>query len=147
MLILSVVLRVPPAMNQTALRPIPLGYPSWLRLVSAALVAVPLLAARIVWGEGPPEEQWHNVVPWTCLGLWLLLTYQVFLVELYYDERGVTYLAPHTGEVRLNWSEIVGLFRVRGLDGYVLEADDGRRIWFNDWRTGMDDFAAAIQQR
>jgi len=133
--------------SQTALQPIPLRYPPWLRLFSAALVAVPLVAARVVWGDGPPEEQWHHMVPWTCLGLWLLVTYQVFLVELYYDERGVTYVAPHTGVVRLDWSEIVALFRVRALDGYILEADDGRWIWFNDWRIGADDFAAAVHQR
>lgn len=134
-------------MSQDTSRLIPLRYPLWLRLVSAGLIVVPILAASLVWGPGAPEEEWRNLIPYAFLGLWLLLTYQVFLIELYYDERGVTYISPIAGVVRLHWAEIVALFYVRGLDGYVLESDDGRRIWFNDWRSGIDDFASAIQQR
>lgn len=134
-------------MNQRSVLPIPLRYPAWLRLLSAVLVLLPLAAAAAVWGDGRMVEPWQHVMPWALLCFWLALTYQVFLVELYYDERGVTCVSPHSGVVHLSWSEIVALFYVRGLDGYVLESDDGRRIWFNVWRAGIDDFAAAIQQR
>ena len=133
--------------NKSPERSVPLVYPSWLRLVSAGLVAVPILAAKLVWGEGPPQEAWQHAVPWFFLGVWLALSYQVFLIELSYDTLGVTYVSPLAGEVRLSWGEIVALLYVRGIDGYVLESGDGRRIWFNDWRTGMEDFSAAIQQR
>jgi hypothetical protein len=125
----------------------PLRYPLWLRLTSAALVAIPLASAWLVWGQPTPAEEWQNVVPYLVLGAWLALTYQVFLVEVYYDERGITYVSPMAGVIRLNWNEIVALYHVRGLDGCVIEADDGRRIWFQLWRTGMDDFADAIQSR
>lgn len=130
-------------------QPIALKYPLWLRLMVAALIVAPLGAAWLVWGQAKPqpEDSINNLLPWLVLGLWLFATYQVFLVELYYDERGVTCISPVAGEVRVNWNEITALFYVKSLDGYVLEADDGRRIWFNDWRSGITDFAEAIQQR
>ena len=134
-------------MTDANLRPIPLRYPSWLRLFSAGLVALPATAAWLVWGQDVPAEEWQSAIPYIVLSLWLALTYQVFLVELYYDERGITYISPMAGVVRLNWGEIVALFKLRGLDAYVLESDDGRRIWFHEWRGGMGDFAAAIQSR
>lgn len=124
-----------------------LRYPVWLRLLSAALIVLPVGTAAMVWGEGAPVEPWHNLMPWAFLGMWLALTYQVFLIELYYDEKGVTYVSPMSGVVHLSWSEIVALLYVRSVDGYVLETEDGRRIWFNDWRAGIDEFATAIRQR
>ncbi len=124
-----------------------LRYPQWLRLLSAALIVLPIGAASAVWGEGQPIESWHNLLPWAVLGLWLGLTYQVFLIELYYDKNGVTYVSPLSGVVHVSWSEIVALMYVRGVDGYILEAQDGRRIWFNDKRSGIEDFARAIEQR
>ena len=129
---------------------IPLRYPLWLRLFAGALILVPIGAAWAVWGQRPaplPDDSLAHVLPWIVLGLWLFATYQIFLIDIYYDERGITYISPLAGEVRMNWNEVAALFYVRGLDGYVLEADDGRRIWFNDWRAGITDFAAAIQQR
>lgn len=111
------------------------------------MIALPIGAASVVWGDGQPSESWHNLLPWVVLGLWLALTYQVFLIELYYDAKGVTYVSPLSGVVRVGWGEIVALMYVRGVDGYILETQDGRRIWFNDWRAGIDDFADAIQQR
>ena len=111
------------------------------------MIALPIGAASVVWGDGQPNESWQNLLPWAVLGLWLALTYQVFLIELYYDAKGVTYVSPLSGVVRVGWGEIVALMYVRGVDGYILETQDGRRIWFNDWRAGIDDFADAIQQR
>jgi hypothetical protein len=134
-------------MNRPETRPVPLRFPLWMRLLSIALVALPILAAWAVWGHEAPVEEWHSAIPYAILGTWLALTYQVFLVEVYYDERGITYISPLAGIVRLSWSEIVAMFYVRGLDGYVIEADDGRRIWFHEWRSGTSDFAAAIQSR
>ena len=127
--------------------PTPLPFPVWLRLLSAALIALPVTSAWLVWGQDVPAEDWQGLIPYVVLGLWLALTYQVFLVEVYYDERGLTYISPLAGEVRVSWNEIVALFYVRGFEGYVIEADDGRRIWFHDWRSGTGDFAAAIQSR
>lgn len=124
-----------------------LVYPLWLRLLSAVLIVMPVGAAIVVWGEGEPQQAWHELVPWAILSAWLFLTYQVFLVELWYDDRHVIYLSPLAGEVRLSWGEISGLFYVRELDGYFLEAQDGRRIWFNDWRLGIDDFAETINTK
>ena len=140
-------LRVPLAMNRSEPRPIPLLFPLWVRLPSAALVALPIASAWLVWCQDVPAEDWQGAIPYAVLGAWLALTYQVFLVEVYYDERGITYISPVAGVVRINWGEIVALFHVRGIDGYVIEADDGRRIWFHEWRSGMGDFAAAIQSR
>ena len=124
-----------------------LRYPLWFRLTSAALIAMPIASAWLVWGQATPADEWQNVVPYIVLGAWLALTYQVFLVEVYYDERGITYVSPMAGMVRLNWSEIVALYYVRGFDGCVVESDDGRRIWFQLWRSGMSEFADAIQSR
>ena len=124
-----------------------LCYPLWLRLASAALIVMPIFSAWLVWGQPTPSEEWQNVIPYIVLGGWLALTYQVFLVELYYDERGITYVSPMAGLVRLNWNEIVALYYVRGFDGCVVESDDGRRIWFQLWRSGMADFADTIQSR
>ena len=134
-------------MISTELAPVQLRYSLGVRLVSAALVALPIAVAWLVWGQEAPAEQWHAVIPYTALGCWLALTYQVFLVVITYDARGITYVSPLAGVVRYSWSEIVALFPVRSLDGYVVEADDGRRIWFHEWRDGMADFAAAIQSR
>lgn len=71
----------------------------------------------------------------------------MFLIEIHYDNKGVTYLSPLSGVVQVSWGEIVALMYVRGVDGYILEAQDGRRIWFNDRRSGIEDFARAIEQR
>lgn len=122
-------------------------YPLWIRLASAAMIGLPISAAWLVWGQQSPPEEWHNIVPYIVLGSWLALTYQVFLVEVYYDERGMTYVSPMAGVVRLNWTEIVALYYVKGLDGCIIESDDGRRIWFQLWRNGMAEFADTIQNR
>ena len=134
-------------MISTELDPVKLLYSLGVRLWSAALVALPIAAAWLVWGQETAAEGLHAVIPYSALGCWLALTYQVFLVEITYDARGITYVSPLAGIVRYSWSEIVALFPVRGLDGYVVEADDGRRIWFHEWRRGMPGFAAAIQSR
>lgn len=134
-------------MTRTETAPVSLRYPPWVRLLSAAMIGLPLAAAWLVWGQETPAEEWQSAVPYAVLGAWLALTYQVFLVEVYYDERGITYISPMAGLVRLHWSEIVALGYVRGVDGYIIESDDGRRIWFHDWRDGMSDFAQAIQSR
>jgi hypothetical protein len=128
---------------------IALRYPLWLRAFAAALVALPIAIAWQVWVAYPAgaDDTLTNLVPWLVLGCWLAVTYHVFLVELYYDDRGITHVSPLAGVVRLNWNEVVALYYVRAIEGYVLEADDGRRIWFNDWRMGIPDFAAAIQSR
>ena len=131
----------------TELEPVQLRYSPGVRLGSAALVTLPIAVAWLVWGQETRAEEWHAVIPYAVLGLWLALTYQVFLVEITYDARGITYVSPLAGIVRYSWIEIVALFPVRSLDGYVVEADDGRRIWFHEWRRGMPDFAAAIQSR
>lgn len=126
---------------------VPLHYPGWLRLVAAGLIALPLGAAWLVWGSAEATDEWQNALPYVVLCAWLALTYQVFLVEVYYDERGLTYISPLAGMVRLHWNEIVSVVHVRLIDGYIIESDDGRRIWFHEWRSGMDDVAAAIQSR
>lgn len=134
-------------MTYTAPRLTQLRYPLWMRLLSAALIVLPLGSAWMVWGQAVPAEEWQNVIPYVVLGAWLALTYQVFLVEVYYDERGITYVSPMVGVVRLNWSEITGLYYVSGLDSCIIESDDGRRIWFQLWRSGMADFADMIRTR
>ncbi len=127
--------------------PIQLRYPVWVRLLAASLVAAPIGAASLIWGQETPAEEWQSIIPYTVLGVWLALTYQVFLVEVYYDERGLTYVSPMAGVVRVRWPEIVALYYVRSLDGYVVEAEDGRRIWFQQWRSGIGEVADAIQSR
>lgn len=124
-----------------------LRYPLWLRIASAAMIALPIAVAWLTWCQLVPAEEWQNLVPYLVLGAWLALTYQVFLVEVYYDERGITYVSPMAGVVRLNWSEIVALHYVKGLDGCIVESDDGRRIWFQLWRTGMAEFADTVHTR
>ena len=129
--------------------PIELRYPVWLRSLAAGLIVAPIATAWHVWVHQPElaENALLGLTPWMVLGCWMAATYHVFLVELYYDERGVTHISPLAGEVRINWGDVVALYYVRGFEGYVIEADDGDRIWFNDWRLGIPDFAAAIQSR
>ena len=128
---------------------IELRYPVWLRTTAAALIIASISTAWHVWVFQPElaENALLNLAPWIVLGCWLAATYQVFLVELYYDDRGITQISPITGEFRINWGQVVGLYYVRGFEAYVVEADNGNRIWFNDWRLGIPDFAAAIQSR
>lgn len=127
--------------------PIKMHFPLWVRLVSALLITAPIAAAWLVWGQDTPAEEWHAVLPYAVLGLWLALTYQVFLVELYYDERGLTYVSPIAGVVRIAWRDVIGVTYVRGLDGYVIETDDGLRIWSQHGRIGMADIADALLSR
>ncbi len=127
---------------------IALRYPLWVRLLAGALVVAPIAAGWQVWIDQPDTEStFLNLLPWLVLGCWMAATYHIFLVELYYDDHGVTHISPLAGVVRINWSDMVALYYVRGFEGYVIEAEDGERIWFNDWRLGIPDFAAAIQSR
>ncbi len=131
--------------NEPDLAPMP--FPLWIRLASAALIAAPISAGWLVWSGGIPAAEWHSLVPYIVLGLWLGLTYQVFLVEVYCDERGLTYVSPLAGVVRISWREVVGFTHVRTLDGFLIEAEDGRSIWFQHGRMGTNDLAVALQNR
>lgn len=126
---------------------VPMRFPVWIRLASAALIVAPIAAGWLVWGGGTPAEDWQSLVPYTILGLWLALTYQVFLVEVYCDERGLTYVSPLAGIVRISWSEVVAFTYVRGFDGFLIEAEDGSCVWFQQGRMGTDDLAMALKSR
>ncbi len=126
---------------------VPMRFPLWIRLASAALIVAPISVGWLVWSGGIPAAEWHSLVPYIVLGLWLALTYQVFLVEVYCDERGLTYVSPLAGVVRISWREVVGFTYLRSLDGFLIEAEDGRSIWFQHGRLGTDDLARALQNR
>ncbi len=130
-----------PSVNRLACkmeRTVQLHYPIWLVLLSAALILAPISAAWLVWAGEQPTAWWYQGLPWLALIFWLWLSYHVFLVDLGYSEEGITSISPLLGSVHIAWSEIDDLSYMGSIDGYVLQANDGRRIKFNDWRIGSD---------
>jgi hypothetical protein len=115
-----------------------ISYPDWVVFGSIALVCVPIGVARLSWGSQAEPGLLLDTLPWVALTAWLWLTYQVLLVEVSYDERGVSQVSPLTGHMRLAWSEIRRLHFFPAFDGFRLEASDGRHFTFNLWRVGAD---------
>ena len=119
-----------------------ISYPSWIVFGSLALVCVPISIARLSWASPTPPGPLLDMFPWLILAAWLWLTYQILLVEVSYDERGVTCQTPLGGDMRLAWSEINRLHFYPAIDGFIFETHDGRRFAFNLWRTGADRLVA-----
>lgn len=134
-------------MSNTEPTVVPMRFPVWIRLASAVLIVAPIATGWLVWGKGAPAEDWQSIVPYTVLGMWLALTYQVFLVEIYCDEQGLTYVSPLAGIVRITWGEVVAFTYVRCFDGFLIETEDGSCVWFQHGRMGTNDLAMALQAR
>jgi hypothetical protein len=115
-----------------------ISYPDWVVFGSVALVCVPISVARLSWGSQVAPGPVMDTLPWVALAIWLWLTYQILLVEVSYDERGVSQVSPLAGHVRLAWSEIRRLHFFPAIDGFRLETGDGRHFTLNLWRVGSD---------
>ncbi len=126
---------------------ITMRFPAWVRLASAALIVAPIAAGWMVWGGERPAAEWHGIVPYAVLGGWLALTYQVFLVEIYCDDRGMTYVSPLAGVLRIAWSDVAAFSYIRSLDGFAIETSDGCTIWLQQGRLGGEHVAMALQAR